>query len=167
MKIYFLPKHLIKRGIFLIVVFSFNASSLLNILVSSKRQWNDWSNILLSMAILVSIFIIAFYANSIYEPSIKILNNKIKIENAYSFLETDIDNLNHIETKSERLDALGDYKFEYIYFKKPVTSYIRFFGINLWKISKTGFRLDIVDEMAREEITKNYLKNNFSTFQKI
>jgi hypothetical protein len=165
MKIYFLPKHTVKRYVITIIIFSFNASSILNLWLSSERQWNDWSNISLLISFLIFVFGTIFYAKSIYEPSLKIKDDKIKIESPYTILETSVNNLSHIEVKMERPDKLGDYEYQFIRFKEPVKSYIRFLGINLWKVSNSGFRLDIVDEKAREEIKMEYIKGNSRTIE--
>jgi hypothetical protein len=127
-------------------------------LLDSKKQWNTYSNILIEIGILVFIFAIAFYTKSIYEPPVTVLNGKIKIESPYQILETSVDNLSHVEIKIERYDKLGDYKYPFVYFKEPVKSYFHFFGINLWSVLNIGFRLDVVDENAREEIKINYIE---------
>jgi hypothetical protein len=127
---------------------------------SSEKRWNDQSNIFALIAILISIFGIIFYAKSVYEPPLEIQDDRIKIESPYTILETSINNLSHIEVKTERPDKLGDYEYQFVRFKEPVKSYIRFLGVNLWKVSNSGFRLDIVDEKARKEIKMEYIKGN-------
>ena len=160
MKSYFLPKRAVKGHIFNIVALSFNASSIFYLWISSENPWSTWLFFFTFIAVLTSILGIIFSAKSIYEPSLKIQDDKIKIESPDSVLETSTGNLSHVEIKTQSFFILDDYKYQFIYFKEPVMSCTRFLGINLWKKSNAGFRLDIVDEKAQEEIKMVYIKDN-------
>ena len=160
MKIYFLPKRAVKGHIFSISILSFNVSSLLYSWVSSENTSNIWYLILTVIGVLTCILGIIFSAKSIYEPSLKIQDDKITIESPDNVLETSTGNLSHIEIKTQSFFILDNYKYQFIYFKEPDMSCTRFLGISLWKKSNAGFRLDIVDEKAQEEIKKVYIKDN-------
>jgi hypothetical protein len=156
MKEYFMSKHLIKRyKVFLVLISFFSLMEITSWLIDTTPSYK-WLPIILNvLGLICYVGLIIYFIVSIREPGIKIGDVKIevKIDLGLNFWKTTWANLSHVEVKRERIDNITeDRKYEYVCFKQPVTRDFYVLGFKLWKTSKKGFRLDVFDESAAEEI---------------
>jgi hypothetical protein len=156
MKEYFLSKRLVKIYRISLALVSISSLTFITLWLSDTTPKFRWFSIPLEVLdIIYCVILVVYFTVSIREPGIKIGDKKIevKIDKGLNFWETTWTNLSHIEVKTERLDNItGDQKYEYVCFKQPVTRDFNVLGLKLWKTSKKGFRLDVFDENAAEEI---------------
>lgn len=158
MKEYYLPQALLKRYKVFLVFHSVFFLFIITSWLSDPSPKNSWFLVLLEvMTVSVYVYLLISHTVSIREPVIKISNDgiEIKIDQGFCYWKTTRTNLSHVEVRTERIDNIvGDRKYEYVCFKEPVFRNISVLGMNLWKISRKGFRLDALDESAQTEIKR-------------
>src|SRR5689334_20893323 len=155
MKDYSLSKKVVKRHVLALIGFSYLFTVMLyNLMDHVTSGFQEWSTIVPFLGIIGCIYLVIHLSKGIYEPALKISDAQIeiKIDQDYNFWQTTWANLSHIETRMERIANTGNRQYEYVCFKIPVTRDISFLGLKLWKTSRKGFRLDILEKAAREEI---------------
>ncbi|MFZ5880221.1 MAG: hypothetical protein ACOY0R_12685 [Chloroflexota bacterium] len=156
MKEYSLSKYLVKRYKVFLVFISFISLMEITLWLFDTTSPYKWFPIILKVLGLISyVGLVIYYIVNIREPGIKIGDEKIevRIDQGLNFWKITWANLSHIEVKTEHIDNItGDQNYEYVCFKQPVTRDFNVLGLKLWKMSKKGFRLDIFDESAVEEI---------------
>lgn len=156
MKEYPLSQSVLKRYKISFVFFSISFLLIITSWLSDPSPSILWFRVLWRVVGVVAyVYVLISWAVIIREPVIKIGDDKIeiKIDQGFNYWKTTWANISHVEVRTERIDNIvGDREYGYVCFKEPVFCNVSVFGLNLWKISRKGFRLDALDQSAQTEL---------------